>query len=85
VLAGAVSRLGMPPAPDVDPQRWLWWVCCALPMGDARKYEWLAAPSWASRIASVAVALRTCGSPLAFVRQIGNIAGERGFEACGVQ
>ena len=86
VLASTISRIGRPPAaPEVDPQAWLWWLCNALPVGDGRKLEWLASPSWSSRVASVASTLRGLGTPLAFIQQVGAHVSARGLDACGVQ
>lgn len=85
-LAQVLARQGRPPAaPAVDPQGWLWWVCAALPVGDARKYAWLAAPSWAARVSLVAETLRGFGPPLDFVEQIGAFVDSRGPDSCGVQ
>jgi hypothetical protein len=88
VVVAMLVRLGRPPSPpESDPQRWLWWLCVALPVSDARKYEWLATESWATRVASVAAAVSgLCdGSALSFVERIGAHVSARGLESCGVQ
>ena len=85
-LAPVLARRGRPPAALADdPQAWLWWVCDALPVGDAKKFAWLSAPSWGARVSAVAQTLRGFGPPLDFVEQTVAYVLTQGAGACGVQ
>jgi len=75
---GALAAAGAAPSLAASPQMFLWWLCTALPVADAKKYEWLALGSWAERCERVAAfaagLMEGTGRPEVFVARLGRSA-----------
>jgi hypothetical protein len=69
---------GEAPPLAAAPQKFLWWLCAALPIEDAIKMEWLMVDSWGARAEKVAAfcwgLTEGTGHPEAFLIKIGRAA-----------